>query len=152
AGFAVSSLEGINRILLPRSLADKTQLFLRRVGQTGNEGMVLWVGNVERSTFRITDILIPRQHAIQRADGICVVVDPEEMLRINMELFHSGLRLIAQIHSHPREAYHSEMDDEEAIANTIGCLSLVVPDFAVGDFQISNCAIYRLKQDGSWSH
>lgn len=112
--------------------------------------MVLWVGLVEGAVFRITDPLVPHQRPIRRPDGICVVVDPKEMLRINMELFHAGKRLMAQVHSHPGRAYHSAMDDEQAIANTIGSLSLVVPDFARRDFALSDSAIYRLRADGCW--
>jgi hypothetical protein len=114
--------------------------------------MVLWVGVHEGQTFRVTDILIPRQRGIRTPDGVCVVIDSQEMLRINMELFHSGLRLIAQVHSHPSRAYHSEMDDENAIANTIGCLSLVVPDFATRDLDIADYAVYRLQNNGAWDH
>lgn len=146
----MNGFEAINRIVLPKEIANETQLFLRRAGATGNEGMALWVGIAEQPAFRITDLLIPRQHGIRRSDGVCVVVDAQEMLRINMELFHAQRRLIAQVHSHPGRAYHSEMDDEEAIANTIGSLSLVVPDFATRDFTLSECAIYRLRIDGTW--
>lgn len=148
----MSSLEGITKVCLPREIAHNTQHFLRQVGARGNEGMVLWVGVPEAAVFHITDLLIPRQHGIQRSDGVCVVVDTQEMLRINMELFQAQKRLIAQVHSHPGRAYHSEMDDEQAIANTIGSLSLVVPDFAARNFSITDCAIYRLRADGEWIH
>jgi proteasome lid subunit RPN8/RPN11 len=148
----MTSLQKIDKVLLPNTLADETQQFLRQVGRTGKEGMVLWVGLVEERTCRITNILIPRQRGIRSNNGVCVVVDSAEMLRINMELFHSGLLLIGQVHSHPTDAYHSEMDEEHAIANRIGSLSLVVPDFATGDFKLADCAVYRLLSDGTWDH
>lgn len=146
----MSSLAHIEVVLVPHGIAAETQRFLRTVGLGGQEGLVLWVGTVLEKEFRVTQLLVPRQRGIHTADGICAVVDADEMYRINVELFQSGLRLIAQIHSHPTDAYHSETDDEYAIANTIGCLSLVVPDFGVGDFNLSNTAIYRLSRTGEW--
>jgi len=148
----MTSLSNIETVFLPKKLANKTQLFLRTVGQSRKEGLALWVGSIDGRTFRITNILVPRQRGIRSDDGVCVVVSSEEMLRINMELHQSGLFLIGQIHSHPTEAFHSEMDDENAIANRVGSLSLVVPDFAAADFSIATCAVYRLSADGTWNN
>lgn len=140
----------IEQVILPKVLVDETQLFLREVGATGREGMVLWVGHAEEKLFRITNNMIPRQRGVKTKDGVCVIVDADEMHRINVELFRAGLRLIAQVHSHPTEAYHSETDDEYAIATTTGCLSLVIPDFAARDFDLEDCAVYRLNRNGDW--
>jgi hypothetical protein len=39
--------------------------------------------------------------------------------------------IAAQVHSHPREAFHSSADDAWAIVRHLGALSLVVPDFGL---------------------
>jgi hypothetical protein len=123
---------------------------LRELGRQGNEGMALWVGTVEGRTFHVTTTLIPRQTGVQTPVGICITVDGDELHRINVWLYERGLRLIAQLHSHPTEAYHSETDDTYPIATTQGCLSLVVPDFAVRPFALDECAVYRLDRRGTW--
>ncbi len=146
----MTSLAHIEAVHVPLQVAEETQRFLRAVGQRGHEGLALWVGRPIDKQFQVEQLLIPRQRAIRTADGVCAVVDTDEMHRINMELFNSGLRLIAQIHSHPTDAYHSDTDDEHAIANTIGSLSLVVPDFGAGDFNLATTAVYRLAQSGEW--
>lgn len=143
-------LKDINQVRVPRSLVDHAQVFLRKVGRTGREGMVLWVGNPDGQTFNVTDMLIPRQKGIKTEDGVCVVVDADEMHRINVELYKSGKRIVAQEHSHPKEAFHSTTDDNFAIATTVGSLSLVIPDFATRAFSLLDCAIYRLDERGSW--
>jgi hypothetical protein len=79
-----------------------------------------------------------------------VVTGPEELHRINVWLYRQKLALIAQIHSHPGRAYHSSTDDGYAIATTVGCLSLVVPDFARAPFDLRNVASYRLDGRGVW--
>lgn len=79
-----------------------------------------------------------------------MVVDGDELHRLNVYLHETGLRLIAQVHSHPTVAYHSETDDRYAVATTIGCFSLVVPDFAARPFALADCATYRLSALGVW--
>jgi hypothetical protein len=98
----------------------------------------------------VTNLLIPRQRATRTSEGVCASVDADEMYRINAELFKAELRLIAQIHSHPTDAYHSDTDDENALVRTVGCLSLVVPDFAMRPFSLADTAVYRLDRTGTW--
>jgi len=70
--------------------------------------------------------------------------------RINVLLHKNNLRIIAQIHSHPNEAYHSEADDASPIVATIGGVSIVVPRFAADPINLENWAIYRLSPDKRW--
>lgn len=137
-------------VLVPRQVLDDGQKFLHTVGATGREGMVLWVGRQEGPTFHVTNLVIPHQRGLRTSDGVCVIVDPDELRRLNLELYQHNLRLIAQVHSHPNRAFHSDTDDEYAIARTIGALSLVVPDFASRPFSLSDCATYRLSSRGTW--
>src|SRR5258706_3870277 len=146
----MSGLAHIRKISVPVKVTTETQKFLRTVGQRGNEGLALWCGRPDGEHFEVTQLLIPQQRGVRTADGVCAIVDSDELHRINTELYKSGLRMIAQIHSHPTDAYHSDTDDENAIANTIGCFSLVVPDFGAGNFNLASTAVYRLAQDGEW--
>ncbi len=146
----MSSLAHIQKVMVPRHVAAETQRFLQTVGRQRMEGLVLWVGSAAGDEFHVTQPLIPKQRGIRTADGVCAVVDSNEMYRINVELYKSGLRLIGQVHSHPADAYHSDTDNEHAIANTIGCLSLVVPDFGAGEFNLANTAVYRMGASGEW--
>lgn len=146
----MKGFSGVEVVLVPRQVLDDGQRFLRAAGATGREGMVLWVGRREGPTFEVTNLVIPQQRGIRTRDGVCVVVDSDELRRLNLELYQHGLQLIAQVHSHPRRAFHSSTDDEYAIARTIGALSLVVPDFAVRAFSLDECATYRLSAAGTW--
>lgn len=113
--------------------------------------MALWVGTQTGPEFRVSRTLIPKQRHIRNDDGVCVVIDADELHRLNVLLYKEGLTLLGQIHSHPGRAYHSETDDRYAIATTVGCLSLVVPDFARAPFRILDCATYRLDGRGRWA-
>jgi hypothetical protein len=82
--------------------------------------------------------------------GLAVVVPGEELFRMNVWLHERQLRLIAQVHSHPTSAYHSETDDEYATLAEVGGVSIVVPDFARDAFNLDTCAVYRLSSSGTW--
>ncbi|WP_222419196.1 Mov34/MPN/PAD-1 family protein [Rhizobium leguminosarum] len=105
--------------------------------------MAAEIATVERA-------LIPQQRCFRSAAGVGVHVDGAELHRINKWLFDNGLRILAQIHSHPTDAYHSDTDDEYALATAVGSLSLVVPDFATGPTDLSQTAVYRLNKAGKW--
>ena len=147
---SMSNLQGVSQVLIPKSLADKTQVNLRAAGLTGNEGMVLWSGVQKGATFEVLNITIPRQRGIRSSEGVCVVVDGDALHELNIATYKRGERLFAQVHTHPGRAYHSEMDNQYAIITAPGGLSLVVPDFAVRDFSVGDCAVYRLSSSGRW--
>lgn len=142
---------GINNVALPRKIALESHRFLRLAGQQYSEGIALWVGYTEGPTFRVTDLLIPRQTGLCSETGVCAVIEGPELRRIGMELYKANRQLFAQIHSHPTEAYHSDTDDACAIVTTMGGLSLVVPDFAVRPFSLDEYATYRLSEEGIWT-
>ncbi|WP_435626586.1 Mov34/MPN/PAD-1 family protein [Candidatus Ferrigenium straubiae] len=140
----------IQAVMVPRQVIEDGQEFMRAAGGMGREGMVLWAGRPEGPTFRVTDLVIPQQKGVSSRDGVCVIVEGVELARLNMELHKRQLQFIAQVHSHPGAAYHSEMDDEFAVATKIGCFSLVVPDFAKRPFSFNETAIYRINSAGEW--
>ena len=145
-----ASLTTAERVLVRQNLVDDTQTHLRKAGRAGLEGMALWAGRLDGPDFQVHALVIPEQQGHRTEHGLAVSVPGQELHRINMWLYRSELRLIAQIHSHPTEAYHSEMDDRYAIATALGSLSIVVPDFAVRPFALGDCAAYRLSPSPWW--
>lgn len=144
------NLADVSLVTLPREVVDKTQAHLRARGRSGLEGMALWAGVLDGDRFDIRADIIPEQQGHRTAHGLAVTVEGKELHRINMWLYRQGLRLFAQIHSHPTEAYHSDTDDRYAMVVAVGCLSLVVPDFAVRPFSLADTAIYRLSPSPWW--
>ena len=147
---AASGLEAIERVVVPASIAEATQQSLRSAGHAGNEGLVVWSGTQDGTTFNVRTVTAPTQRGIQSADGVCVVVDGDGLHQLNVATFRRGERMFAQVHSHPGRAYHSPMDDRYAVITSPGGLSLVVPDFAVRPFSLAECAIFRLTTTGVW--
>jgi len=140
----------LTQVVVPVSLADFANEHLRRVGRDGYEGFALWAGVREEEVFHVTECIIPAQSGLRYENGVCVRVEGDELFRLSVHLFEAGLQLVAQLHSHPGSAYHSDTDDTFPIATTAGAFSLVVPDFACAPFALDRCAVYRLIPGDGW--
>lgn len=143
-------LRDVDLVRLPATVLTETANALRLFGRDGNEGFVLWLGTIADHVATIRRCLVPPQNSIQSEDGVGYFIDGETLFEINRFLSQERLRLIAQVHSHPTTAYHSETDDRYAIVTTEGGLSLVVPYFAQGPSDLATWAVYRLRE-GHWA-
>ncbi len=140
----------VRTVNVPRASVVEVQQHLRRVGRDGYEGLGLLVGRQHGETFDVSQAVIPAQKHMRTADGVCVIVEGPELHRLNVWLYREKLTLMAQIHSHPGRAYHSDTDDAYAVATAVGCLSLVVPDFGRRPFDLGDVASYRLDAKARW--
>jgi hypothetical protein len=120
---------------------------MQEFGSNGWELLVLWLGEIDASgsVGKVVQAFVPKQNPISSEDGVGYFVDGQTLFKLNRDLSQTGLRLIAQVHSHPTEAYHSHADDRYAIVTVEGGLSLVVPDFGHADADPKAWAVYRLR-------
>jgi hypothetical protein len=146
----MTELADVTELRVPLQVLMDGYEFMRSAGRLRLEGMVLWAGKQRDSIFTVTELIVPKQKGVSTADGVCAIVEADELARLNMHLYRNSLELVAQVHTHPTEAYHSSTDDEYAIATTIGCFSIVVPNFAVVSYALAQCAVYRLDVGGAW--
>lgn len=125
----------------------KTHAFMRRAGRERREGWVLWAGNMRSAeSFVVTRPIFPKQES----SAVHVVVERDEIERIDRELETTREVLGVQLHTHPTEAFHTTIDAENPIVTKIGALSVVVPDYAEAPFDdFAHCAVYR-HIDGGW--
>lgn len=139
-------LHALRHITVERTTIDKTLKTMREFGLKGWEVLVLWLGEIgpEEGEAHIIQAFIPKQKPISGEEGVGYFVTGETLFQLNKGLSESGLRLIAQVHSHPQEAYHSAADDRYAIVTTEGGLSLVVPNFGRAPAHPTSWAVYRL--------
>lgn len=146
----MNELADVTELRVPSQVLIDGYEFMRSAGRMRLEGMVLWLGNQYQNTFTVTELIAPKQKGMSTPEGLCAIVEADELQRLNMYLYRNSLTLVAQVHTHPTEAYHSSTDDRYAIATTIGSFSIVVPNFAVVNYALSECAVYRLAGNGSW--
>jgi proteasome lid subunit RPN8/RPN11 len=142
-------LDSVHNISIDPGVIETTLGVLQHFGAHECEGLVLWVGEVTEGQARITRAVVPDQRPIKNEDGVGYFIEGNVLFELNRKLSDTGLRLIAQVHSHPGEAYHSETDDRYAIVTADGGLSLVVPDFGKAPKDPTLWAVYRLS-NGCW--
>jgi proteasome lid subunit RPN8/RPN11 len=133
----------------PATLVDATLAALRACGLKGVERVVFWLGRrTPDGNADIAEIHVPEQEAA--ADYFHI--PPEGMVAFMTHL-RRRLMLLAQVHSHPGEAFHSKADDEWAVLRHEGGLSIVVPSFAadvtVANFEAAS-AVFRLTSYDRW--
>ena len=148
---AAGLLSTVRQVLVPHSAVESTLKAMRHFGSHGYEALVLWVGHVDSTTgiARVAQAFVPDQKPISSEDGVGYFVSGDTLFKLNRALSETGLRLIAQVHSHPGEAYHSEADDRYAIVTAEGGFSLVVPDFGHAPGILTAWAVYQLR-DRKW--
>lgn len=140
------NLNSIRHIVVNRTTIEKMLHTMREFGSHGWEVLVLWLGEIDATVgeARVIEAFVPKQKPISSEDGIGYFVTGDTLFELNRNLAQSGLRLIAQVHSHPQEAFHSHADDRYAIVTAEGGFSLVVPNFGKASADPSSWAVYKL--------
>lgn len=146
----MSGFQEISKIIIPIKCIKTAYELMRCAGENRVEGVALFAGYEKGNEFYISQTIIPEQTAYKLELGLLYAVGADELHRINVWLYENNLTIIAQIHSHPNEAYHSETDDTYPIVATKGGISIVVPRFAKDPMNIKNWAIYRLSSENRW--
>ena len=142
------SLRGVQRFRVQASAMRATVEAIRSAGRDGYESFVLWSGTQDNTTFTVAQVHIPEQTSYKFDAGLCVRIDGSELHRLNLWLFEARQIIGVQIHSHPRDAYHSETDDTYPIATLDGSLSIVLPYFGRDGWESTDIAAYRLRRNG----
>lgn len=124
---------------------------LRVGGARAEERVVLWLGpmSATREPLPVTEVYEPDQIT----DIAYFKLPPESLRALMSHLRVARLKILAQVHSHPGEAFHSEADDEWAIVRHVGALSLVVPEFASATTPanfVEQAVTYQLSADNEW--
>lgn len=136
---------------VPQAVLDDTRSFLRERGLERCEGTALWVGRPGPSDGEvdITRVFVPEQVCLKTPDGVAVRLTEEAHYTLTDHL-EVGERFYCRVHSHPKEAYHSETDDANAVITHQGAISVVVPFFARKPLRLEGCAVYRLEHGRGW--
>lgn len=137
-------------IIVPRSIVETTLEALRRAGrERDSEAVLLWLGRAAQDDISVVEAYMPEQEAAHDYFRI----PPKAMSALLRHLGDTKTLIASQIHSHPKEAFHSDADDRWAIVRHEGAFSLVVPYFAkhtsVQNFH-DEVAAFRLSASNEW--
>ncbi len=132
----------ITNILLSVDIYEKTIQILREYGNELLEALVLWVGIESNNVFNIKEVWFPNQ----ANSPISYYVTDIDVHLINVKLNQKKYSAIAQIHTHPGSAYHSNIDDQYPIMVLPGSFSIVIPELGKISVQknLNAMVVYRL--------
>jgi hypothetical protein len=142
-----AELEPIETLLVPATITQATVTHLRLAGRAGCEEFAFWSGHpLGGGVAVVTRAFHPNS---SQEYGHVTVDDPNQILAM-IDVVHEHDELVlCQLHTHPKEAFHSSVDDRGAFTDEPGFLSLVLPTFGSGG--LSSAQAYRLTADG-WQH
>lgn len=116
----------MNPVIVTKTQIEETLQILRASGKRNSEGIVLWLGRRGLDGISVEKVWSPPH----RAGTLFFEIPEAAMTQLFKELRSSRQMIAAQVHSHPREAFHSQADDSLAVVRHVGALSLVIPYFA----------------------
>jgi hypothetical protein len=120
--------QSLSRYRVPVAILHATARALREEGGGVREAVALWQGRVlSEDIAEITKLHIPRQ----LAGPLHFNVPLDERLRLVREVSKEDEFILVQLHTHPRQAFHSDVDDRLAITKHTGAISIVIPDFGM---------------------
>lgn len=130
---------------VPRLVLEETFRHFRACGRGRAECQVLWTGPWS-DPARVTEAV----HPVHRAHRGGFELDDAWLTQLWRRLAADGEGIRAQVHTHPREAFHSATDDAWPVIHLEGFLSLVIPDFALGAVGLERSYLAELGPDGEF--
>lgn len=125
---------------------ETARAFFEQQGAFGFEGTAMLAGT---SADGITRCVIPDQRPYRHGRHVAVEVTEKGKLELAAAL-RLDERWLARIHSHPGEAFHSDVDDSNPALTAEGALSIVVPFFGLGLRRgLEACAVH-VYRDRTW--
>jgi hypothetical protein len=122
---------------------------IRACGERCEEGFVAWSGVSVPEGFKVCSVLPPTQNGSEHVGGL--LLSDAAMESIADQILRKREILIAQVHSHPGEAFHSHIDDNYPLIHRTGFLSIVIPYFGRYGFdEFHRFRTFQYVKDGRW--
>lgn len=131
-----------------QSVIEHTLALLRAGGLIGHERVALWLARAASPSV-VTEVYEPEQRTARDR----FYLPPRSVQALGTRLRAGRMRVAAQVHTHPGEAYHSKADAEWAIVRHVGALSLVLPRFAADTTLVNfldKAMTYEHTANGEW--
>jgi len=126
-------------------MIDETFAIFRSCGASERECQLYWVSKWD-DPANLVAVVHPRH----TSSPYGLSIESAWISAFWNELADQGQGVRVQIHTHPGEAFHSEIDDAYPLLVDTGFLSLVIPDFAMGPVGFDRAYLAEIQPDGSW--
>lgn len=126
------------RVVLTAACRDSLQTSLAPEITQRHEGIVYFLGQTDGQTSLIVTTFRPRASTTKGNFH----VEETAMRPIIEAASAAGLQVVGQLHTHPREAYHSAGDEIGALIRFNGFVSIVLPDYGTRLPSLGGAAVY----------
>ena len=140
----------IKQITISQNDFVKTIKQFQIAGLEFKENIAYWIGELDGVDAKISNVIFAEDYPEFENNQYSAKVPLQSTFMIAEQIHKSKGILIAQIHSHPIEAFHSWIDDERPISHRKGLISIVVPYFGKDVHDFSKCKIYEYLGGGKW--
>lgn len=134
-------------VLLTRSCFDGLLACLAPANVRGHEGVAFLLGHTDGTRSLGLQAVRPRAVTTPGSFHVPAV----EMARVIQAAGRLDLQVIAQVHTHPGDAYHSDGDEDGANIGFDGFVSVVIPDYGGRLPSLEGSAIYHFNRTGGWT-
>jgi hypothetical protein len=123
---------------------------LRQIGLENKEAIAYWTGKIQEGTAMISNVIFPGEYHESFDSTFHASVPLSTAYKVGEMIHERGEKLIAQVHTHPYEAFHSYVDDAYPISHRVGFISIVVPYFARRAKSLGDFKFYEYLGNGKW--
>jgi hypothetical protein len=116
----------IDTLLVGSAVLGRSRELLEPFRARKVEGCLLWFGYVlDAGTCVVTTCVKPPQASY----ATTYAISAEAVREVRRHVRPHRLLLLVQIHTHPKDAYFSQWDEEHALNNRLGALNMIVPHY-----------------------
>lgn len=112
-----------------------------------HEGIAYLLGRSDGIVTLATTVFVPAARTTRGS----FFVEPRSMAACMQAAAAYELQVVAQVHTHPGQAYHSDGDVEGAKIRYAGYASVVLPDYGARLPRLDDAAVYVWTAAGCWS-
>ena len=134
------------KLILTQSCLEALQVALTPSRQMQHEGIAYLLGRTDGTVTLATTVFAPAAHTTRGSFH----VEPRAMAACMQAAAEYELQIVAQVHTHPGEAYHSDGDVEGAKIRYPGYASVHMPNYGIHLPSFSGAAAYLWKNDLGW--
>src|SRR6266700_7738652 len=119
--------ERIGGYRIPMSVLRESQSYLRDFGTRRYEGYMCWSGVIlGDSEALIRSCIYPKSYKESEFREAYAALDIDVVFDIGNQIHERGEFLLAQLHTHGFEAFHSHTDNNYPITHKVGFISIVI--------------------------
>lgn len=112
-----------------------------------HEGIAYLLGRTDGTVTLATTVFVPTAQTTRGS----FFVEPRSMAACMQAAASHELQIVAQVHTHPGQAYHSDGDVEGAKIRYAGYASVVLPDYGTHLPRFDGAAAYFWTSSGEWN-